>query len=425
LRFERLAISDPEYFKAIHIKLVGRLFVVVILVLNSGSSSLKYKLYDMEDESVLGSGVVERIGSGNGNSIITHQKNDEKVRLEQKISNHNEALKAVVDFLVDSEKGVVKSLDEIKAVGHRVLHGGEIFSNAIVVGDAELAKIESLRELGPLHMPANIMGIKACRDLMPHTQQVAVFDTAFHQSMPRESFLYALPYEYYEKYRVRRYGFHGTSHRYVSSRAAKILGKSLDKLKMTTLHMGNGSSIAAIKDGKCYDTSMGFTPLEGLVMGTRCGDIDPAVVPFLQNTLKLNPTEVDNLLNKKSGFLGMAGFSDLRDIHKAREEGNERAKDVYEIFIQRIVKYVGSYYAVLGGLDVMVFTAGIGENDFFTRQDVCNRLIHMGIEIDTKKNDGLRGKEAIISKSRSKVTIMVVPTNEELLIARDTYELMK
>jgi acetate kinase len=398
---------------------------VLILVLNSGSSSLKYKLYEMQTESVIVSGVVERIGSGNGNSIITHHKTDETIKLEPKIPNHNEALKAVVEFLTDPVRGVIGSLDEIKAVGHRVLHGGEIFSSATIVTDAELAQIESLRELGPLHMPANIMGIKACRELMPHTKQVAVFDTAFHQTMPRRSFLYALPYEYYEKYHVRRYGFHGTSHRYVSQRAAQILGKSLEKLKMITLHLGNGSSAAAIKDGKCYDTSMGFTPLEGFVMGTRSGDLDPAVVPFLQNILKLTPAEVDNLLNKKSGFLGMAGFSDLRDIQKAREEGDERAKDVYEMFIQRIVKYVGSYYAVLGGLDTLVFTAGIGENDIITREEVCKQLTHLGIEIDIKKNDGLRGKESIISKSRSKVTVMVVPTNEELLIARDCYELVQ
>jgi acetate kinase len=398
---------------------------VLILVLNSGSSSLKYKLYEMQTESVIVSGVVERIGSGNGNSIITHHKTDETIKLEPKIPNHNEALKAVVEFLTDPVRGVIGSLDEIKAVGHRVLHGGEIFSSATIVTNAELAQIESLRELGPLHMPANIMGIKACRELMPHTKQVAVFDTAFHQTMPRRSFLYALPYEYYEKYHVRRYGFHGTSHRYVSQRAAQILGKSLEKLKMITLHLGNGSSAAAIKDGKCYDTSMGFTPLEGFVMGTRSGDLDPAVVPFLQNILKLTPAEVDNLLNKKSGFLGMAGFSDLRDIQKAREEGDERAKDVYEMFIQRIVKYVGSYYAVLGGLDTLVFTAGIGENDIITREEVCKQLTHLGIEIDIKKNDGLRGKESIISKSRSKVTVMVVPTNEELLIARDCYELVQ
>ncbi|HYH02688.1 MAG TPA: acetate kinase [Bacillota bacterium] len=398
---------------------------MLILVLNSGSSSLKYKLYEMKTESVVVSGVVERIGSGNGNSIITHQKTNETIKLEPKIPNHNEALKAVVEFLTDPEKGVISSLEEIKAVGHRVLHGGEIFSSAVIVNDEELTQIESLKELGPLHMPPNIMGIKACRDLMPHTKQIAVFDTAFHQTMPRRSFLYALPYEYYEKYGVRRYGFHGTSHRYVSNRAAQILGKPLEKLKMITLHLGNGSSAAAIKDGKCFDTSMGFTPLEGFVMGTRSGDIDPAIVPFLQNTLNLTASEVDNLLNKKSGFLGMTGFSDLRDIQKAREEGNERAKDVYEMFIHRIVKYVGSYYAALGGLDTIIFTAGIGENDYVTREEVCNQLTHFGVELDQKKNDGLRGKECIITKPRSKVTVMVVPTNEELLIARDSYELVK
>lgn len=398
---------------------------MLILVLNSGSSSLKYKLYEMNTESVLVSGVVERIGSSNGNSVITHQKNGEKVKLEFKIANHNEALKAVLALLTDSEKGVIASLEEIKAVGHRVLHGGELFSSAVIVDDQELAKIESLKDLGPLHMPANIMGIKACRDLMPNTKQVAVFDTAFHQTMPRRSFLYALPYEYYEKYRVRRYGFHGTSHRYVSNRAAQLLGKPLEKLKMITLHLGNGSSAAAIKDGKCLDTSMGFTPLEGLIMGTRCGDIDPAIVPFLQNALSLTASEMDNLLNKKSGFLGMTGFSDLRDIQKAREEGNERAKDVYEMFIHRIVKYIGAYYAILGGLDTLVFTAGIGENDCTTREEVCKQLTHLGVELDRKKNDGLQGQEAIISKSRSKVTVMVVPTNEELLIAKDCYKLVK
>lgn len=399
---------------------------MLILVLNSGSSSLKYKLYQMQNESVLASGVVERIGSGNGNSIINHQKlEEEKIKLEQKITNHSEALKTVLALLTDAQNGVVQTLDEIKAVGHRVLHGGEIFSSAVVVGEKELEIIESLRELGPLHMPANIMGIKACQELMPNTPQVAVFDTAFHQTMPRSSYLYALPYVYYEKYRIRRYGFHGTSHRYVSNQAAKVLGKSLNKLKMITLHLGNGSSVAAIKDGKCIDTSMGFTPLEGLVMGTRCGDVDPAIVPYLQNVLNLTPGEIDNLMNKKSGFLGVAGFSDLRDIQKARQEGDERANDAYNIFIHRIVKYIGSYYAVLGGLDVLVFTAGIGENDWVVRADVCKQLTHMGIELDEKKNDGLRGKETILSHSRSKVTVMLVPTNEELLIARDSYELVK
>ncbi len=399
---------------------------MVILVLNSGSSSLKYKLYHMRTEEVVAVGLVERIGNTNGNAVISHQLNDaDKIRLEQKVNDHSEALQAVLQFLTAPEWGILKSLDEIKAVGHRVLHGGEIFSKAIIVGEKELKQIESLRELGPLHMPANIMGIVACKKLMPNTPQIAVFDTAFHQTMPRSSFLYALPYEYYEKYQVRRYGFHGTSHRYVSKRAAEILKKDLSKLKMVTLHLGNGSSAAAIKDGKCFDTSMGFTPLEGFVMGTRCGDIDPAIVSFLQNTLSLNPNEVDNLMNKKSGFLGMTGLSDMRDIQKARREGNERAQDAYNIFIQRLVKYVGSYYAELGGLDVLVFTAGIGENDHLIREDVCKQLSHLGVVFDLKKNDGLRGKEAIISKPRSKVKVMVVPTNEELLIARDSYELVK
>jgi len=380
----------------------------------------------MQTEEVLAVGLVERIGSSNGNAMISHQvKDGEKVKFEQKVNNHNEALKAVLSYLTNLETGVIKSLEEIKAVGHRVLHGGEIYSQAIIVGETELAKIESLKELGPLHMPANIMGIRACRELMPNTPQIAVFDTAFHQSMPRSSYMYALPYEYYEKYGVRRYGFHGTSHRYVSQRAADLVGKSLSKLKMITVHLGNGSSIAAIKDGKCYDTSMGFTPLEGLIMGTRCGDIDPAIVPFLQNALKLNPTEIDNLMNKKSGFLGMTGMSDMRDIQKAREEGNERAQDLYEMFIHRLVKYIGSYYAVLGGLDLLVFTAGIGENDWVVREDLCNRLAHLGIEFDQKKNDGLRSKETLISKPRSRVTVMVVPTDEELLIAKDSYELVR
>ncbi|MGE5583662.1 MAG: acetate/propionate family kinase [Bacillota bacterium] len=399
---------------------------MLILIINSGSSSLKYKLYQMQTETLLASGLVERIGSTNGNATITHQiKDRDKIKLEQRVGNHNEALKAVLDFLTDQETGIIKSLDEIKAVGHRVLHGGELFSSAVIVNDDELAKIESLKELGPLHMPANIMGIKACRELMPATPQVAVFDTAFHQTMPRSSFLYALPYEYYEKYRVRRYGFHGTSHRYISSRAAQILGKNLSKLKMITLHLGNGSSMAAIKDGKCFDTSMGFTPLEGLVMGTRCGDMDPAIVPFLQNVLKLTPGDIDNLMNKKSGFLGMTGFSDMRDIQKAREDGNERAQDVYGIFIHRLIKYVGSYYAIMGGLDVMVFAGGIGENDWQVRADLCGRLTHLGVDFDYKKNENLRGKEIVISKPRSRVTVMVVPTNEELLIARDSYELVR
>ena len=399
---------------------------MLILVLNSGSSSLKYKLYEMKSEEVLAAGLVERIGTSNGNAVITNQvRAGNKVKTEQKVANHSEALKTVLEFLTDSEKGVIKSLDEIKAVGHRVLHGGEIFHNATIINDKELAQIESLKDLGPLHMPPNIMGIKACRELMPETPQIAVFDTAFHQTMPRSSFLYALPYEYYEKYQIRRYGFHGTSHRYVSHRTAEILGKNLADLKMITLHLGNGSSVAAIKNGKCIDTSMGFTPLEGMVMGTRCGDIDPAIVTFLQNALKLSAGELETLMNKKSGFLGMTGLSDLRDIQKAREEGNERAQDVYSVFIHRLVKYVGSYHAILGGLDVLVFTAGIGENDWVVREDLCKQLGHLGITINSRKNDGVRSQEIVISKRFAKVKVMIVPTNEELLIAKDSYELVR
>lgn len=399
---------------------------MLILVLNSGSSSLKYKLFEIEKETVLASGVVERIGSTNGNSVIGHQKmGSDKLNFEEKISNHAEALKFVFNLLTDEKTGSIKSLSEIKAVGHRVLHGGELFSGAVIVDDDAMAKIESLRELGPLHMPANIMGIVACKELMKDTPQIAVFDTAFHQTMPRSSYLYALPYVYYEKYGVRRYGFHGTSHRYVNQEAGRVLGKNTSKMKLVTLHLGNGSSAAAIKDGKCFDTSMGFTPLEGMVMGTRCGDMDPAVVAFLQKKLNLSPDEVDNVMNKQSGFLGVAGVSDLRDIQKARLEGNERAVEVYEIFVQRIVKYVGAYAAEMGGLDAIIFTAGIGENDWVTRDEVCKRLSYMGVEIDARKNEGLHGKEAVISKSRSKIMVAVIPTNEELLIARDSYDLVK
>ncbi len=398
---------------------------MLILVLNSGSSSLKYKLYHMENESVLAAGNVERIGNVNGEAVINHKIAEDSIQTQQKIDTHNEALKSVLNFLTDPNKGVLKSLDEIKAVGHRVVHGGEIFSEAVIITEQELIDIESLKELAPLHMPPNIMGIKACKELMPNTPQIAVFDTAFHQTMPRKSFLYALPYEYYEKYRIRRYGFHGTSHRYVSKRAAKTLGKPFNELKIITLHLGNGSSISAIKDGKVVDTSMGFTPLEGVIMGTRCGDLDPAILPFLQNNLNKTPVEIDNILNKNSGLLGMTGMSDMRDIQKARREGNKRAEDVYGMLIHRLVKYVGAYTAVLGGLDLLIFTAGIGENDALIREDVCKQIAHLGIDFDYEANEGLRGKEAVISKPNSQTIVMVVPTNEELLIARDSYELVK
>lgn len=396
-----------------------------ILVLNSGSSSLKYKLFAAEKEEVIAHGLVERIGMTGGLGKINHQVQDnEKYEAAKEITNHQQALRMVLELLTDPQWGVITDLSEIKGVGHRVLHGGEIFKESVLITDDDLEKMEILRELGPLHMPANIMGIRACQEIMPGTPQVAVFDTAFHQTMPRKAFLYALPYEMYEHHRVRRYGFHGTSHRYVSAHASKIIGRSLDGLKMITAHLGNGSSLAAIKDGKVIDTSMGLTPLEGLVMGTRSGDLDPAIVPFIGNKLKLSPEEADNYLNKKSGFLGMTGYSDMRDIQRERAAGNERAQEAYELFIYRITKYIGSYYAALKGLDVLVFTAGIGENDWVTRQDICRELEFLGVKMDYAKNEKLRGRDTILTLPESKVTVMLIPTNEELVIVRDTMELI-
>jgi len=356
---------------------------------------------------------------------INHQRQDKKkYEAESEITNHQQALQMVLDLLLDAEWGVIKDLSEINGVGHRVLHGGEIFKESVLVTGDTLEKLESLKELGPLHMPANIMGIRACQDLMPGIPQVAVFDTAFHQTMPRRAFLYAVPYELYEQHRVRRYGFHGTSHRYVSARAGQILGRPLEGLKIITAHLGNGSSLAAIKDGKVIDTSMGLTPLEGLVMGTRSGDLDPAIVPFISNKLKLTPNEADNYLNKKSGFLGLTGYSDMRDIQRERAAGNQRAQEAYELFVYRITKYIGSYYVALQGLDVLVFTAGIGENDWLARQDICRELEFLGVKMDYAKNENLRGQEAILSLPESKITVMLIPTNEELMIVRDTLALI-
>lgn len=395
-----------------------------ILVLNSGSSSLKYKLFSMENEYVMASGVVERIGSTNGPSLVTHQKNGDKFQKEETIANHQVALKIVLDLLCDESHGVLSSLADISAVGHRVLHGAEYYKDSVKVNEEVLNVLEELRELGPLHMPANIMGIRACKEIMPNTPQVATFDTAFHQTMPRKAFLYAVPYELYTDYKVRRYGFHGTSHRYVTGRTAELLGKPASELKIITLHLGNGSSVAAVDGGKVVDTSMGFTPLEGLVMGTRSGDVDPAIVAFISEKLGLTPGETDSYLNKKSGFLGVTGYSDMRDIQKLRGT-DPRADDIYQVFIHRLVKYVGAYVAVLKGLDALVFTAGIGENDWVVREDLCRELSYLGIELDPSKNAGIRGQEITITKPESKVTVMVVPTNEELVIARDAYRVVK
>lgn len=393
-----------------------------ILVINSGSSSLKYKLFSMDEEKVLVSGVAERIGGEN--SFIKHENHEETI-INVDLPNHKAALKEVLNLLMDSKYGAIKSLDEIDAVGHRILHGQEAFSESVVLDQEKVETLKGFIEMGPLHMPANIGGIEACFSLMPNTPQIGAFDTAFHATIPPKAHLYALPYELYEKYKIRRYGFHGTSHKFVSNRAAQFLGKPLEELKMITLHLGNGSSVAAVKDGKCIDTSMGFTPLEGLVMGTRCGDMDPAIVPFIGKKLNMTPDEVDELMNKESGLKGFTGLTnDMRDIQEARANGHKLAQLVYEMFIYRIVKYIGAYTAALGGLDVIVFTAGIGENDYEVRRDICRNLSFMGVFIDEELNDGLRGKETRLSTKDSKVEVLLVPTNEELSIALDTYRLV-
>lgn len=394
-----------------------------ILVINSGSSSLKYKLFNMDEEKVLVSGVAERIGSEN--SFIKHE-NHKKSIIELELPNHKTALKAVLELLMDPERGAISNLDEIDAVGHRILHGQELYSDSVILDEEKVDVLKGFIEMGPLHMPPNIGGIEACFSLMPNTPQIGAFDTAFHATIPAKAHLYALPYDLYEKYKIRRYGFHGTSHKYVSQRAATFLNKPIEELKMITLHLGNGSSMAAVKGGKCIDTTMGFTPLEGLIMGTRCGDLDPAIVPFIGKKLSLTPDEVDDLMNKGSGLKGFTGISnDMRDIQKAKDEGHKLATLVYEMFIYRIVKYIGAYTAALGGLDVMVFTAGIGENDFETRRDICKHLGYMGVSIDEELNNGLRGKETRLTGKDSKAEVLLIPTDEEFSIALDTYRLVK
>lgn len=397
-----------------------------ILVLNSGSSSLKYKLFSMEKEEVLADGKVERIGVHAGSAKITHRrKGAGKYRQEKEIANHQAALEIVLELLTDAEQGVLADLSEINAVGHRVLHGAEYYEESVVVDKKVFAHMEELKELGPLHMPANMMGIEACWEMMPGVKQVAVFDTAFHQTMPEKAYLYALPFELYRNHKVRRYGFHGTSHRYVSGRAAEFLNRPVEELKIITLHLGNGSSMAAVNGGKVIDTSMGFTPLEGLVMGTRSGDIDPAVMPLICRIKNISADQATDFLNKKSGFFGMCGYSDMRDVNKAINEGNTDACKAYQIFLYRIIKYIGAYYAALKGLDALVFTAGIGENEDIVRADVCRELAFMGTKIDEARNKTLRAEEADLSAPDSRIKILVIPTDEELVIARDTYRLSR
>ncbi|WP_312200141.1 acetate/propionate family kinase [Anaerospora hongkongensis] len=390
-----------------------------VLVVNCGSSSIKYQLFNMSDESVLAKGLVERIGLEG--AVLTHQPaGKDKVVITGDISNHSVGIKLVLEALADANHGVIASMKEIVAVGHRVVHGGEKFADSVLITPDVMRALEECIEMAPLHNPPNILGINACAELMPGVPQVGVFDTAFHQTMPKAAFLYGLPYEAYEKYGVRRYGFHGTSHKYVSQRAAEMMGQHMSNLRIITCHLGNGSSLAAIKYGKAIDTSMGFTPLEGLVMGTRCGEIDPAIIPFLMKKEGMSPDQMDEYLNKKSGVLGISGVSsDFRDIEDAAGEGNERAQLALDVFAYKVRKYVGGYVASMGGVDAIVFTAGLGENSIEMRDKICNGLEYLGTRIDHAKNN-VRGKAQEISVDGAKVKIFVIPTNEELVIARDT-----
>ena len=394
-----------------------------ILVINAGSSSLKYQFIDMTTEHVLAKGVAERIGIAD--SILKHQATGkERHDVRQDMHDHIDAVKLVLNMLIDPEYGVIKDMGEINAVGHRVLHGGERFTNSVIINDEVIKAIEDHIELGPLHNPANLMGIQACEKVMPNVPMVAVFDTAFHQTMPKKAYLYALPYDAYKRLRIRRYGFHGTSHRYVSQRVAQLLHRSFDELKIITCHLGNGSSVAAIKYGKCIDTSMGLTPLEGLVMGTRCGDIDPAIVCYIMKKENLTVDEMDNYMNKKSGVLGLSGVSsDFRDLEAAAKEGNERAQMALQVFAYRVKKYIGSYAAAMGGVDCIVFTGGIGENTGSMRKLICEDLNFLGLVIDDERNK-IRAQEQIITTDGSRVKVVIVPTNEELMIARDTLALV-
>ena len=394
-----------------------------VLVINCGSSSLKYQVLDMTNESLLCKGLVERIGMDG--SVITHEKiGMEKKKTEVPMNDHKDAIEQVLKAVQDPETGVVKSMDEIGAVGHRVVHAGEKFASSVRITDEVIKALEECVELAPLHNPPNLLGIAACQELMPSTPMVGVFDTAFHQTMPPESYIYAIPYEYYEKHGIRRYGFHGTSHKYVAERASKMLNVNLEDLKLITCHLGNGASVSAIKRGKCIDTSVGFTPLEGLVMGTRCGDIDPAIVTYIREKENLPHGKVNEILNKKSGVLGISGVSsDFRDIEAAVEEGNERAALALKVFAHKVRFYIGAYIAEMNGVDAIIFTAGVGENDAMMREIICNNLGNLGIKLDPVKNK-MRGKETEISTDDSKVKILMIPTNEELMIARDTYNIV-
>ena len=394
-----------------------------VLVINAGSSSLKYQLYDMSNESVLAKGLVERIGIEG--SILSHRpEGKDKYVVRTEMPDHKVAIGLVLEALVDDEVGVIKSVDEISAVGHRIVHGGEKYSKSVLLDDALMEELKEVSKLAPLHNPPALIGIRACRDLMPNTPMTAVFDTSFHQTMEPTAYMYALPYELYESDKIRRYGFHGTSHKYVANRAAEMLNRDVTNMKIVTCHLGNGSSITAVKHGKAIDTSMGFTPLAGLMMGTRTGDLDPAIVTYLMAEKGWDAKAVDNLLNKKSGVLGISGVSsDFRDLEKAAGEGNKRAQLALDMFYYRVKKYIGAYAAAMGGVDAIVFTAGLGENSPDAREEILKGLDFLGFEVDLEK-DNVRGKETIFSSDSSRVKLMVIPTNEELMIAKDTKELV-
>ncbi len=395
-----------------------------ILVINCGSSSLKYQLINSDKEEVLAKGLVERIGIDG--SCITHTPaGKDKIVNKTDIPNHNVAVKLVLEALLDKNHGVVKDLGEIGAVGHRVVHGGEKFTKAVLITDSVKKDIEELSSLAPLHNPANLIGIEACISNMPGTPNVAVFDTAFHQTMPEKAYMYGLPYEYYEKYKVRRYGFHGTSHDFVSKHAAELIGKNREDMKIIVCHLGNGASVSAVQNGKCIDTSMGLTPLEGLMMGTRSGDLDPAILSFIGEKEGLSADEVNTVLNKKSGVYGLSNYtsSDFRDLDEADRNGNRFATLALDAYAYRVAKYIGAYIMAMGGVDIIAFTAGIGENNYAIRSRVCSYLGYLGITIDDEKLK-VRGEDIIVSTPDSKVSVMIVPTNEELAIARQTLEVI-
>ncbi|MCI8732254.1 MAG: acetate kinase [Lachnospiraceae bacterium] len=394
-----------------------------VLVINCGSSSLKFQLINSDSEDVLAKGLCERIGIDG--RLVYQPANGDKETTEAAMPTHKQAIQMVLDALMNEKTGVIKSLDEVDAVGHRVVHGGEKFASSVVINDEVMAAIEECNDLAPLHNPANLIGIRACQELMPKAPMVAVFDTAFHQTMPEKAYLYGLPYEYYEKYKVRRYGFHGTSHSFVSKHAAEFLGLDLNNSKIVVAHLGNGASISAVVNGKCVDTSMGLTPLEGLVMGTRSGDIDPAIMEFVAKKENLDIAGVMNVLNKKSGVEGLSGglSSDFRDLEEGMEKGNKLAENAIEVFCYRVAKYIGSYVAAMNGVDAIAFTAGIGENAINVRKKVLEYLGYLGIEVDDAAND-TRGEDKVISTAASKVKVAIVPTNEELAICRETVALV-